>query len=114
MSIIVTGTTSQSVAVTNSKAVSFSTPNYCGPRMVTWSPNYTFLAVDSTYSTLTLSTNNVGDANIYTVTVTVSLQNYPAITPVTLTLGVTITCSVLSLAWINPPSNILVEPGVTL
>lgn len=73
----------------------------------------TFLSINSAQDTLTLATNSPSDANVYTVSFTVKLTNYPTIPGFNKTFQVTITCTVLSLTWPTAPANILIEPGIT-
>jgi hypothetical protein len=84
MSIFVTQSTTQDITFEDTKANFYSIPDYCGPRVINFSggiPSY--LSLDVTETTLTLSTSNVLDAGNHTVTFSVSLLHYPSVTPVT-------------------------------
>jgi hypothetical protein len=73
----------------------------------------TFLSINAAQDTLTLATNLPSDANVYNLSFTVKLTNYPTILGFTKSFQVTITCNVLSLTWPTEPANILIEPGIT-
>jgi len=49
--------------------------------------------------TLSLSTTNVADVNVYSVNLTIGLQYFPEVPPITKIFSVTITCEVLSLSF---------------
>jgi len=70
--------------------------------------------MDAAMTTLTLSTNDVtlASATPYSLTFTVSLFNYPAIT-LTKTFQVTIICKVLTLTFLTPPSDRTLTANIT-
>ena len=79
--------------------------NYCGPNVYTFSPPLAFLTLVG--DTLTGATLNSGDISSTLVTVTVSLQDYPAIVITkTLTVNVVSNC-VLTGALFNASSYTL-------
>jgi len=53
------------------------------------------------------------DSGIYTLTLSVSLQNYPLVPVINKTIRVTIICEVFTLTFSQVPSNIFAETGVT-
>ena len=73
--------------------------NYCGTRSYTLSPIKSFLTISD--PTMTLSTNLVADIGSYSMTLSFSLTNYPAIT-YTKTFTATVTCAVTTLAYSAP------------
>lgn len=88
---------SQTLSFPNSIATGHSNPTYCGSRIYTLSPTYSFLTIAS--DVLTLSTSTVADSGTYNpVTLQVSLQDYPSIV-LTKTFTATISCNVYSLNW---------------
>ena len=54
---------------------------YCGAKTYTISPSLSFLTLLGT--TLTLYTTNVADVGVHSVNLTVSLANFPGVTPIT-------------------------------
>ena len=95
MSIIVTGSASQSIFFADTTSNFHSNPSFCGPRVYTFdvgTPAY--LLVDASAATLTLATNNVNDRGNHNVSFTVTLQNYASVSGLDKTFGVTITCVV--------------------
>ena len=70
---------SQDIAFLDSIATFHSNPAYCGPR--TYTLSHAFLTISGT--TMKLYTANLADVNVYTSTITVSLTNYPMVTPLT-------------------------------
>ena len=68
MAVLVTLTTTQGIHFEDSKAVEYFIPDYCGPRIITFNPSMpTFLSMDLSLTTLTLTTNLVPDVGVYNV-----------------------------------------------
>ena len=66
MAILVTQSTSQPIWFTDSTATYFNNQNYCGPRVYNFlggMPSY--LSIDASQSTLTLSTSNTADKGVH-------------------------------------------------
>ena len=80
----------QDVSFADSISTSHSNPTYCGPKTYSFSPTLSFLSVSGT--TLFLITTNPNDVSVNTVTITVSLTNYPAIASVSATFQATVLC----------------------
>lgn len=115
MSILLTQSTAQDLTFPEVKEIQYSTPGLCGARVYTFAGGLpTYLQLDTTALTLTLSTSNFADVGVHSVTFTVALASYPMVPTVTKTFTATIVCEVLSLTLTSPPSNLLIEPGVTV
>ena len=69
--------TSKEISFDDLIGTSHTDPTYCGARTYSLSPNYSFLTISGT--TLTLSTTNVADVNVYDVELTVSLASFSGI-----------------------------------
>ena len=82
----------QDVSFLDSIATSRSNPTYCGARTYLLSPAHSFLSISG--STMSLSTTNVSDVNVYNVNLKVSLTSYSGVTSITKSFEVTITCEV--------------------
>ena len=70
--------------------------NYCGNKIYTMSPDYPDFAT-ITGDILTLASNDPAHVNIYPVEVTVAMEDYPMITPITIPIELEIRCEVLDI-----------------
>lgn len=100
----------QDVAFTDSIATFHAIPAYCGLRSYMFSPTYGFLNIIGT--TISLATSSIIDVRTYNVNLTVKLADYPAITPITKTVIITITCEVQTLAFSTVPSSTILKVGI--
>jgi hypothetical protein len=75
-----------------------------------FSPTYGFLNIIGT--TISLATSSIIDVKTYNVNLTVKLADYPAITPITKTVIITITCEVQTLAFSTVPYSIILKVGI--
>lgn len=74
----------QDVNFTNTKAVTYSNPIFCGLRTFAWTPSLpAFLTIDAGLTTLTLVTSTPTDAGVYAFSFTVSLVDFPAVPGIT-------------------------------
>jgi hypothetical protein len=64
----------QEILFNDTVALGRSDPTYCGARSYSLSTEYGFLSISGT--TLTLSTDNIGDAKTYNLNITVGLVDY--------------------------------------
>lgn len=78
----------QDVSFLDSISTSKADSTYCGARTYSMSPTYNFLTISG--SIMSLSTNSVGDVNVYNVALTVSLTNYSGVTSINKNLVITI------------------------
>jgi hypothetical protein len=77
---------------------------YCGARTFTISPSLNFLTLSGT--TLTLSTTNLANVGLKTITLTVALANFSMIPMLTKTFTVEVICEVLSITESSIPHNV--------
>jgi hypothetical protein len=71
----------QDISFEDSIGTSHTDQNYCGARTYTLSESLSFLTISGT--TLTLSSMNVANVGVYDIVLTVSLTNFPGVTPIT-------------------------------
>ena len=97
----------QTTPFLNTVATGQSNPTYCGANTFAFSPAKTFLSVSG--NIISVSTSDPADVNTYSITVTVSLTDYPSIPSISKTFTITITCVVqtLSFSLVPPASSIL-------
>ena len=67
----------QTTPFPNTAATAASNPIYCGVNTFSFSPTKTWLTVSG--NTISVSTSTVADVGTFSITVTVSLTDYPAV-----------------------------------
>ena len=84
----------QSTPFLNTVATARSTPTYCGAINFSFSPTKTWLTVSG--NTISVSTSTVADVGTFSITVAVSLTDYPppAVASISQTFTITISCVV--------------------
>ena len=102
----VIGTAAQSQDATFDDAISTDHTDltYCGAKVLSMSPTFTFVTI--TGSNIVVDTTDPADVGgPHSITLTVTLADYPAVTALTKTFSVTITCAVQTLTFATPPVN---------
>jgi hypothetical protein len=115
MTVKVTQSVTQDITFQDTKANLHSIPGYCGARVYTFAgvmPSY--LSLDASQTILTLSTNNIADVGTHSITFTVSLANFTSVPGITKTFQVIVICEAFTLVFTTSPTNIFIEPGVTV
>lgn len=89
----------QDSTFTNTRASWHNDLLHCGDYNFVLSPVYPFLNVLNTAGTYTLDlfSTTVADCNLYSITLTVSLPEFPVIVPVVKTFDVKLICNILSI-----------------
>ena len=77
---------------------------------ITFSPPDPYISSDGT--NVVVQTNDVTQVGPHAITMYVGLADYPMVTPLSKPFQVSITCSLSSLAFNNPPTLIVQRPGV--
>ena len=72
----------QTTSFPNTVATAKSNPTYCGANTFSFSPTKTWLTVSG--NTISVSTSTVADVGTFSITVTVSLTDYPPPTVVSI------------------------------
>ena len=85
----------QTTPFLNTVATGQSNPTYCGANTFSFSPAKTFLSVSG--NIISVSTSDPADVNTYSITVTVSLTDYPSVASISKTFTITNDCAVTSL-----------------
>ena len=67
----------QTTPFPNTIATAKSNPTYCGANTFSFTPTKTWLTVSG--NTISVSTSTVADVGTFSITVTVSLTDYPAV-----------------------------------
>jgi hypothetical protein len=116
MTINVSQSATQSVAFGNTRSNFYTMPTYCGPRKFVFSPALplSYMTIDVSLSTLTVTTNNVADVGTHLISFDVSLQNYPGVLPISHSFQVIISCLVYNLSYSTAPTNMFIEPSATV
>ena len=96
----------------NTIATSHNNASYCGVTTLTFVPSLpSFLQI--TGSNLILSSTNPNDVGVTNYELTIALQDYPSIAPLTKLFSSTITCEVLTLTFtIAPPASTTLQVGI--
>lgn len=78
---------------TNTRAVFHNNVNHCENYTLVLNPVHSFLTI--TGNVMTLNTSLVSDAGEYPITLTVSLTQFPEVTPIVKNFKVKIICEIL-------------------
>jgi hypothetical protein len=89
--------TTQSVPFPNSIATTRGNAAYCGANSFIFVPSLNFLTVTGG-NTLNGVTSSVDDVSVNSVTVSVSLIDYPGVPSITKTFTVTVICTISALS----------------
>lgn len=85
---------------------------YCGPRIYSLAPNYSFLALTAT-DTVTLTSTDPLEVGTHAVTLTISLQNYPLVPAFVASFDCVIECEVFTInSLMLPPLSITYRIGI--
>ena len=85
----------QTTSFPNTVATTQSNPTYCGANTFSFSPVKTFLSVSG--NVISVSTTSLTDVGTFSITVTVSLTDYPSVASISKTFTITNDCAVTSL-----------------
>lgn len=112
MTLSIGSSSTQDATFTDTIATSHSVPAYCGTRTYTFTPTKTFLTVING-STLQVASNDPADVGVYSISMLVTLTDYPAIAGITKTFTVTVTCTVSTLTFTTSPlASKTIEVGI--
>jgi len=104
--------TIQNIFVSDSKAVLFGDTSYCGQRVYTFAPTYSFMTLNADDS-LTLKSSDPNEVGTYIVTMTVSLLDFPLRPSVSIDFNLVIECEVFSISTVTlPPEKSSYRIGV--
>ena len=102
----------QTTPFPNTIATAESNPTFCGANTFSFSPTKTWLTVSG--NTISVSTSTVADVGTFSITVTVSLVNYPppAVASISKTFTITITCVVQTISFLPSPVSTTLRIGI--
>ena len=102
--VIGTTASTQDATFDDSISTAHSNPVYCGAKVLSLSPTFAFATISG--SNIVVDTTDPADVGgPYSVTLTVTLADYPSVTALTKTFTVTITCAVQTLTFATSPPN---------
>ena len=102
----------QTTPFPNTLATFLSNPNFCGANTFSFSPTKTWLTVSG--NTISVATSNVADVGTFSITVTVSLTDYPppAVASISKTFTITISCAVQTVSFSTSPVSTTLRVGI--
>ena len=102
----------QTTPFPNTVASNQSNPTYCGANTFSFSPTKTWLTVSG--NTISVSTSTVADVGTFSITVTVSLTDYPPPTVASISqmFTITISCVVQTVSFSTSPVSTTLRIGI--
>ena len=86
--VIGTTAATQTTSFPNTIATSLLNPTYCGANSFLFSPTKTFLSISG--NTISVFSSSSADVGIHSITVTVSLADYPSVSSISKTFTITV------------------------
>ena len=89
-----------------------SNPNFCGVNTFSFSPTKTWLTVSG--NTISVATSTVADVGTFSITVTVSLTDYPppTVASISKTFTIVISCVVQTVSFSTSPVSTTLRVGI--